>query len=45
MTREQEIFSAAFKMIREAKNIIMVDIFLFSDYMNHDRYFTDSSGN
>jgi len=32
MTSEQEIFSEAFKMIREAEDIIIADVFLFHDY-------------
>src|SRR5699024_9122734 len=44
MTSEQEIFNEAVKMIREAKDIIIVDMFLFNDYTDQDRDFPDLSG-
>src|SRR5699024_7731369 len=44
MTSEQEIFSEAFKMIREAEDIIIVNVFLFHDYTDQDRNFPDLNG-
>lgn len=44
MTSEQEIFNEAVKMIREAKDTIIVDMFLFNDYTDQDRDFPDLSG-
>ena len=41
MTSEQEIFSEAFKMIREAEDIIIGNVFLFHDYTDQDRNFPD----
>ncbi len=44
VTSEQEIFAEAFKMISEAKDIVVVDMFLFNDYTDQDRNFPDLSG-
>ncbi|MBP1915070.1 HKD family nuclease [Lederbergia galactosidilyticus] len=44
VTSEQGIFAEAFKMISEAKDIVVVDMFLFNDYTDQDRNFPDLSG-
>lgn len=44
MTSEQEIFTEAFNMIAEAKEMIVVDMFLFNAYTDQDRNFPDLSG-
>src|SRR5699024_403495 len=41
---EQLIFSEAWKIIDEAEDFILVDMFLFNDYTNQNRNFPDLSG-
>src|SRR5699024_3704788 len=41
---EQFIFSEAWKIIDEAEDFILVDMFLFNDYTSQDRNFPDLSG-
>lgn len=44
MTAEQEIFDEVFKMIDEAEELIVLDMFLFNAYTDQDRDFPDLSG-
>lgn len=44
MITEQEIFNEAFEMIKQAKDIVVVDMFLFNDFTDQDRNFPDLSG-
>ena len=41
---EQEIFEEIFKMIREAKEIIVIDMFLFNSYSDQEIDFPDWAG-
>src|SRR5699024_395454 len=41
---EQQIFSEAWKVIDEAEDFILIDMFLFNDYTDQDRDFPDLSG-
>src|SRR5699024_2082509 len=43
-TSKQETFNEAVKMIGEAKDTIIVDMFLFNEYTDQDRHFPDLSG-
>lgn len=45
MTSEQEIFDEAFSMIEQARDIIVIDMFLFNDFTDQDRDFPDLSVN
>lgn len=44
VTSEQEIFKEAIAMIQEAKEVIVVDMFLFNSYTDQDRDFPNVSG-
>src|SRR5699024_6381972 len=41
---EQEIFDQAWKVIEEAEDFVLIDMFLFNDYTDQDRDFPDLSG-
>ncbi len=44
MTSEQQIFSEVFNMIKEAKEFIIIDMFLFNSYTDEKRSFPNLSG-
>lgn len=44
MTSEQEIFEEVFNIIKKAKEVIVVDMFLFNSYTDQERDFPDLSG-
>lgn len=44
MTNEQEIFHEVFQMIKEAKETIVIDMFLFNSYVSQNRDFPNLSG-
>lgn len=41
---EQQIFDEAWKVIEEAEDFVLIDMFLFNDYTDQDRDFPDLSG-
>lgn len=41
---EQEIFNQVWKIIEEAEDFVLIDMFLFNDYTDQDRDFPDLSG-